>query len=154
MLFFVDYRSCRSLHNSSNNVSVVPVKGLITSRPNSASSRPNSVRGVGRQVFSNQYRSKVIAILIRTIQRVVTLLLLMNKKKIHFILLHLCFRTMRYRKYIYKHTCTDIDTSMIYQYSQEYSNTFLNFNLDFQSNGTISYDKLINIIIMNVVAMI
>lgn len=46
------YRSYRSLHNSSNNVSVVPAKGSITSRPNSASSRPNSVRGVGRQVFS------------------------------------------------------------------------------------------------------
>uniref|UniRef100_K1QSD3 cAMP-dependent protein kinase regulatory subunit n=1 Tax=Magallana gigas TaxID=29159 RepID=K1QSD3_MAGGI len=30
-----------------------PTRGLITSRPNSASSRPNSVRGAGRQVFSN-----------------------------------------------------------------------------------------------------
>lgn len=46
------YRSCRSLHNSTNTVSAVPAKGTITSRPNSASSRQNSVRGFGRQVFS------------------------------------------------------------------------------------------------------
>lgn len=47
MLFFVDYRSCRSLYNSLNNVFVVFVKGFIIFCLNSGFFCSNSVRGVG-----------------------------------------------------------------------------------------------------------